>query len=296
MRRALVVLWLWVAVTPAVASPTETCVQVHTDVADVGQLRKLVELEVGRHPTHQIAAGACESYVRIELLKIGETRYVTGRINAQVPHREQVEGDDVAGAVEETLRVILHNDPVRLRGPRRRNWAQRQLDTLRTGRTAFGVEVFQVMAVDGDTGLQSLPGLGLSIRREVAEWQIGARLALAGRLDDTPERALTLDGGLQLGASWFFGDGDTALYVGPVAGLAFQRFEGPSAIDGRTTTFDALGFAAGGRAGVELLRTTRARLDLFAQVLVPVFTASDDEEGVVDGWYPTASVGVGLLL
>ncbi|MCA9545103.1 MAG: hypothetical protein KC613_11955 [Myxococcales bacterium] len=277
------------------ASPTDTCVQVRTDVADAEQLKKLVTVELDRHSTHKAVESNCLSYLRVELIEVAGVRYVTGRINTQVPHRERVEGDDLAAAVEETLAVLLHNDPVRLRGPRQQSWLRRQFATLRSGRTGFGLEAYQLVALDGDGGIESLPGLALHVRREVADWQIEAQLAVGLRIDEPRGRALTGHGGLKVGVRWYFGQGDTAFYLGTLAGLELQRFEGPSAIDGAPKSFSAIGFALGPRVGVELLRTARARLDLFGQVMLPAFAATDEDEGVVDGWFPTASLGVGAV-
>jgi hypothetical protein len=276
----------------ATASPTETCVKVHA-ATDVEALRKLVAVELDRHPTHRSTEGACQSHLRVELLTIGSERYVTVRINSQVPHREQVR-EDLATAVADALTVILHNDPVRLRGPRNPNWMRRQLDALRQGRTAAGAEIYQVgLWHEGE--VQSLPGVALTVRRELADWQLGARLGFATALGDTTGQAVARHGLLQLGVNWYFGDGDVATYVGTLAGMDYQQFEGVSAFDGRQKTYSKVGFAVGGRFGVELLRTTRGRLDLFGQVVLPAFSSTDEDEGVVDGWFPTGSLGVGML-
>lgn len=278
------------------ANHTPTCVEVETaGGVDAEAFKRLVATELDRHPTHRAVAADCVSFLRMELIEVAGVKHVTARINTQVPHREAVVGDDLAGAVEEVLAVALNNDPVRLRGPKGDDFLRRNLSALRNGRFGFGIEVFQVgLLLDG--GLQSAPGAAFHLRREVDAWQVSARLAVAWNPGMAGEDLRFLGGGgLQLGLSWFFGNGDIAPHIGAIAGLEHQRFHGPSGIDGRGRDYNQSGFAAGGRVGVEFLRTTKNRIDVFAQALLPAFVTHDDNEETVDAWLPTFTVGVGAV-
>ncbi|MCB9547219.1 MAG: hypothetical protein H6706_15415 [Myxococcales bacterium] len=296
MRPALLLAILLVGGAARAQGPTSTCVEVLGAPAELGDLRRLVMTELDRHPTHRAAEADCSSFLRVEVLVLAGSQYLTGRINTQVPHREVVEDGDIARAVERMLRVVLHNDPVRLRGPRDEGWLRAGIAALRGGRMVYGIEAFQLMApLDG--GLESMPGLAVMVRREVASWHLAARLSYAGRTAGAgPDLHLVGDLGLQLHLAWFLSpEADTAFYLGGVAGLDHQRFEGPSAIapDERHSA-SATAFALGLRLGVELFRTTTGRLDLYAQAMAPTGASTDEEEGVVDAWVPSVSLGAGI--
>lgn len=301
-RRAALVIALLALGCPTVGyaqSPTETCVEVVTQRADPDALKRLVLTELDRFPTHRSAEDNCGSYLRVEVIDLADGTYVTGRINTQVPHREKVAENDMAEAVERMLRIVLHNDPVRLRGPRSQNFIRRGLRALRTGVTLYGAELYQTTGLLEGEPL-GLPGVAVVVRRETTDWHLGARVAYAGRFDTPPTDALNMTGHLavQLQVMWHSSDlDDTSWYVGGVAGMDHQRFQGPAPGFGSEVqeSYSQTGLALGGRAGVELFRTTTGRLDLFTQLTVPVFVSHDEEGGVVDSWLPTLQVGAGML-
>lgn len=278
-------------------SPTETCVEVKTTREDAAAIRTLVETEIDRFPTHRSADADCGSYLRVEIIDLAGTTYVTGRINTQVPHREAVT-EDLATAIERMLRVVLHNDPVRLRGPRSDNVLRRGLQGLKNGSTYVGAEAFQSLGVL-DGALVSLPGIAAVVRREATDWHLAARLSFAHRLSDPPAGQLEMTARVGFGLQALsFSDplADTALYWGVELGMDHQRFAGPAPNygEGADEEFDQTGFAVGLRVGVEFFRTTTGRLDLFTQATVPIFWAHDEEGGVVDAYVPGLSFGAGL--
>ena len=273
--------------------------------SDGEELRRLVMDELDRHPTHRAAAsampekpGGCASHLRVELIEVVEGRYLTGRVADQVPHRERIEGEDLEGALVRLLTVVLHNDPVHLRGPRSESWLQSGLRSLKRGHTLWGAEAFQIGGwLDGRAA--TLPGLALTVRREVAHWHLGARFAYAGRLDEGSE-GLTLDHhvALQLQLTWFTAAAaDTSLHLDGLLGVEHQRFSGPAPGfgPGEHDQATATGLSLAGRLGVELFRTTSGRLDVFVQVALPAFVASDEVGAVVDTWFPTVGLGAGML-
>ncbi|MEZ4436174.1 MAG: hypothetical protein R3F65_27570 [bacterium] len=292
----------WLTCLPSMASaqsPTETCVEVDTTRPDREGIRRLVMTEIDRFRTHRSAEKDCGSFLRVEIIDLAGKSYVTGRINTQVPHREPVDGGDLAQAIERMLRVVLHNDPVRLRGPRSEGFIRRGLDALKHGETFYGAEVYETLApLDG--GFSALPGVAIQLRREATDWHLGARVAFAARLADPPAGQLTLTGRLGVGVQvMYFTDAlaDSSWYIGGELGVDHQRFTGPATAyaDGTDEDFAATTFAVGLRTGFELFRTTTGRLDLFLQATVPVTPSTDDEGGVVDAWTPGLSAGAGLL-
>jgi hypothetical protein len=251
--------------------------------------------ELDRHATHKSADSDCASYVRVELLTVGESQYLTGRINTQVPHRETVQDGNMARAVERMLRILLHNDPVRLRGPRRQNWLIAGLRNLKKGRMVYGAEAFQLVGlVDGD--VQSLAGIALNVRREVDTWQLGGRIHYAGKFGGVgPDLTLVGHLAVQFHLMWFtHPKGNTTFYFGAIAGLDHQRYEGPSGIDGGPSSTSASLFAVGGRMGIEMFRASSSRVDLFAQAMAPTGAATDDNDQVIDAWVPSVTAGLGI--
>ncbi|MCA9541607.1 MAG: hypothetical protein KC620_22065 [Myxococcales bacterium] len=294
----LALLALWPALAAA-QGPTSTCVEVRTARGDADALKRLVMTELDRFPTHRATEGDCGSYLRVEVIEVAEATYVTGRINTQVPHREAVEEGDLAHAIERMLRVVLHNDPVRLRGPRSGDWLRDAFRALKRGETFYGAEAYEV-ATWLDGGPTALGGVAVQLRREAYDWHLGARLAFAHQFSDTPadEVHLTSHLAIQLEAIWFPNPlADSAFYVGGVLGAEHQRFHGPAPGygEGVAEDYNQTGLSVGARAGFELFRTTTGRLDLFAQAMLPAFLTSDDEGKVVDAWLPTLSVGAGML-
>ena len=112
-------LLMMVAAGPA-AAQMRTCVRVEAGKTDPQALTKLVKSELDRHATHRAADEDCQGNLTVELLDLGGgERWVTGRINTQVPFREKVGADGIGPAVQRLLAVVLNNDPLILRAPNR---------------------------------------------------------------------------------------------------------------------------------------------------------------------------------
>src|SRR5688500_13291762 len=119
MGRILPILLVFLPRFAIAQVPTSTCVEVIGPEAEA--VRRLVISELDRHPTHRAADDGCVSFLRVELSQVGDARYVTGRVNTQVPHREPA-SDDLAEAIAQMLRIVLHSDPMRLEDPARVDW------------------------------------------------------------------------------------------------------------------------------------------------------------------------------
>jgi hypothetical protein len=285
----------------AAGARTRVCVQVRAPDGDAAPLRRLAISELNRHTTHQAVEAGCESVLGMELVAMGSERYLTGRLDDEVPHRETLAEGETAKAVERLLTVVLHNDPRRLHGPERDDWIGRtRAAFLRHGTTHFGLELYQTAALVGGE-LGALPSAALSARREVDRVHVGVRIGAASALDDArPALRLSQQFLAQLEiALYSSSETDTAWFGGFVGGLELQRYEGMVA-DGelgrRVASASAMGVSFGVRGGVELLRTSHVRFQLFAQFLTPTFAARDDQSSVVDQWTPTAALGVGVWL
>lgn len=275
---------------------TETCVELIADTDEVEALRRLVIDEMGRHPTHQVVEKNCPSHLRVELITFQGRRYLTGRINAQVPHRQEIEGDNYTKGIEDLLRVVLHHDPIRLRDPRHEGWLRSRLRVLKSGRTGVGVEFFQVGGrLEGE--LMSLPGVAVVGRREVGDWHLAGRIGFAMRVEPVERLSFIQQLSLQGQAAYYFSSGNVSPYVAGVFGVEDQRFRGPVHLAGEEGLDDyhKLGLSLGLRLGLEVFRLTATRFDLYLQGSAPLFTATDEEAYVIDAYFPTLSFGGGFI-
>lgn len=312
---ALVATLLLLAPAARAQAPSPTCVEVVTPRADAAGLLRLVRDEVDRHPSHRaVDTGAtppgeasdevCPTHLRVELIEVQEGRFVTARVNESVPHRERVEGEGDAGkalnaAIGRALTVVLHNDPVTLRGPSNEGWLGEKGRALRRrGENLFGAELHQTSAwVDGQ--VDSLPGMTLTARREIDDWHLGVRLSAAWEPGDTvydnAHLSLVVGGGVEV-AHFFDPLADTSFFVAGGLGLVVQRFTGPATYleTGARGAANKLLLEVGARAGVEMFRTADTRVDFFAHLSLPVMPSRDKDYGVVDQWVPSGGLGAGV--
>jgi hypothetical protein len=278
-----------------------TCVEIETAPGPTDPLARLIRDEIDRHPTHRAATTDCQGYLSIEVIDLGAEggKWITGRLDSQVPHRERIGSDGIAPAVERLLTILLHNDPLVLHGPQSTNWLMRQERALRLHSTThFGLEVYELAAPVG-APLATLPGVALSLRREIDQVSIGVRLAGAFNPGAEPATLnLHTQFDAQVEAAYYFRPVESvSLFAGLLVGLVYQRFEGPALLDGAGATGVSTsdGLAVGLRAGIEALRVADVRLLAFLDLEAPAFISRDPDHGVVDQWAPSASLGIGVL-
>lgn len=284
---------------PAVAQ-LRTCVRVEAGKTDPQALTKLVKSELDRHATHRAVDQDCQGYLTVELLDLGNgERWVTGRINTQVPFREKVGGDGIGPAVQRLLTVVLNNDPLILQGPESNTWLRRQGRALeRRSVMHFGAEIYQQGSLLGGA-FDSLSGVALVARREVSALHVGARVSGAfnpGARADQLHLDVQFDA--QIEAALYASPAEnTSLFGSALLGLSYMRFEGPATFDGpgATGTASSTGLSVGVRGGVETMRTADIHVLFFLQVTLPAFISGDPDHGVVDQWAPTAAAGAGIL-
>ncbi len=298
---ALLLLTLATSSTARAAIPT--CVEVVTGSGEDPALRRLVESELDRHRSHHAVPRDCVSYLRVELIELdaadGGGRFLTGRINQQVPQRVAVDRRGLEPALENLLTVVLHNDPVRLHGPERSGWLNDQSRAFVRGENYYGLETFELFT-PLSSNVQMLPGFALAARRETRAWYLGLRLESALNPNVVPEEqtlVLWFKGGIE-GAAFARPSATTTFYGSLLLGAEYQRFRGPAPLlgPGANGTAVALGFAPGVRGGLELFRAGELRATIFAQLSLPAFVSSDPDAGVVDEWLPTVAIGAGAIL
>jgi hypothetical protein len=278
-----------------------TCVEIASAPAPTDALLRLVRDEIDRHPTHRAATTDCQGYLSIELLDFGAEggKWLTGRLDTQVPSRERIGADGIPPAVERLLTIVLHNDPLVLRGPESTSWLMRQERAFRLHSTThYGLETYELVTPVG-APLGALPGVALALRREIDQVSIGVRLAGAFNPGAEPAAlALRMQFDAQVEAAFYFRPVESvSLFASALVGLVYQRFEGPAPLDGPGATGVATtdGLAVGLRAGIEALRTTDLRLVAFLDLEAPTFVSRDPDHQVVDQWAPSAALGIGVL-
>jgi hypothetical protein len=300
-RRALLAAALLMLFARPAAAQLRTCVHVEPGRTDREALVRLVKAEIDRHPTHRAAGNDCQGDLTVEIVDLGQgERWVTGRINTQVPHREKIEADGVGPAVQRLLTVVLNNDPLILQGPEANTWLNRQRRALeRRSVIHFGGELYELASRVG-SNFDFLPGAALMVRREVSALHIGARLGGAFNVGggDPARLRLHMQFDAQIeGALYASPEENTSLFASALVGLVHDRFQGPATLDGpgATGTATSSGLTLGARAGVETMRTTDVRVLVYLQVMLPAFRSRDPDHGVVDQWVPSAAIGAGLL-
>jgi hypothetical protein len=293
-----------VLVSSSAWARVRVCVHFASNRAEAGDVRRFVMTEIDRHPTHQAVEQDCESHVTVELVQlggdVGGERYVTGRLDGEVPHREPVTATGVAKAVERLVTVILHNDPRKLYGPERDDWIGRtRAAFLQRGTTHFGLELGQTLAFVGGE-LEMLPGAAVSARREIDRFHIGVRVGGAVALNEQrPVLRLSHQFLAQIELALFSSaDATTAWFGALVGGLEYQRYEGviASAPERRVESAAMMGFSIGARTGVEILRASNLRFQFFCQFLAPTFPARDEDRTLVNQWTPTGTLGIAAWL
>src|SRR5262252_6896346 len=188
-RSALIAAALLLLLARSAAAQMRTCVHTEPGKSDGDALARLVKAEIDRHPTHRAASDDCQAYLTVEIIDLGQgEQWVTGRINTQVPHRERIGADGIGPAVQRLLTVVLANDPLILQGPEANTWLNRQRRALeRRSAMHYGGEVYELVSRVGGS-FDTLPGVALTLRREVSALHVGARLGGAFNPGNEPDR------------------------------------------------------------------------------------------------------------
>jgi hypothetical protein len=289
MRIAAIIGLVLLALPARAATPL--CLEVQGEEPGV---RKLVEDELLHHPSHHVVTEGCVSQLRVELFTVGGTRYLTVRINQEVPVRFAVKSaKDLEDKLSEAIGQVLQHDPVYLAEDISHLSAVLRASTnlVRRGINRYRLELFGLVGGGPHINFVSATGGAFTVARGFEHLQICASLRAAGSpasLDkDVVLRALAgLDLGFQYEVS---ARSATTFYLGPMLGLHFVRFEGPG-----EPPVDTLLLSVALRTGVRFLRYYGFDLDLFAQVHVPLYQTRDPDSKLLNDWTPYAIAGLGV--
>jgi hypothetical protein len=180
VRLALVIALALGPVTARAATPL--CLEVRAD-ADAAGVRKLVEDELMHHPTHRLVAAGCASQLAVELFSVAGTRYLTARVNQEVPVRFAVKGArELEERLADALRQVLGNDPVYLAEDLSRLNAVWRSGTnlLVHGNNRYRLELFELVLGSSGVNAMFASGGAFTVARGLDHVQVFARLELAG--------------------------------------------------------------------------------------------------------------------
>src|SRR5581483_2451850 len=297
MRRALATVTLLALAHAPARAATPLCLDARAD-ADAENFRKLVEDELAHHPSHQLVATGCASRLTVELFSVAGGRYLTARVNQEVPVRFSIKAPhDVEEKLSEGLRQVLKHDPVYLAEDLSRMNAvwRAGANVVRHGTNRSRLELLEVMGSGGRNAVFA-SGAAFTVARGIDHLQVFARLEAAGSPSSLRDGAVVLRvlAGGDLGVLWeVSARANTTFYVGPGVGLHYARFEGTQN-GAAATPANAVLFSVALRAGVRALRFYGFDVDLFAQVHLPLYKTNDPDSPLVDAYTPYAMAGVGV--
>jgi hypothetical protein len=293
--RVGLVVWL---LCGAARAALRTCVDVQVSGTSEPGVLRLVELELDRFPSHVRVEQGCSARLTVEVMDVGGERVLTARVDGEVPFRTEVHRGELVKAVAEALRVVLHNDPRDLRGPRDRGWLGERVAELRLeGQGYYGLEFAQTMALVGGE-VQSLAGATVTARREAGRFALGVRVSGASSFNPGAQHLELTQQFLAHVELIAYSNASEpyACFAALTGGFELQRFRGPSPWDDAPGlhTAQASGLSATVSVGIELFRLHDMRAASFVQADFPVFASRDIDDGVVDQWTPSTALGVGV--
>lgn len=300
----LLVLGAWVFSPARARAAVALCVDVKAGLAEQAGFEKLLRSELGRHPSHRVVATGCDSHLQAELFWLGKARYLTLRIDQEVPLRYALQSErDLDARLAEGVSRVLNSDPAYLaEDPSRLSAGERATRAVLVhGSNSYRLAFFEA-AARTDTGLAFAPGLGFEVARGSGHYAVFARTAVAynfPRVRDD-QRALNVLGQAEVGALYELSPrAPTSAYVGLGAGALVLRFAGrvdpaePKSIDNVTTT----GAMLSARIGVRFLRIYDFDLDAFAAFVAPLFASKNPDSelfGAGGAYTPIAQFGLGV--
>jgi hypothetical protein len=295
-------LWAMVAAPGTLLAATRLCVEVRADPKNQEALTRLVQDELGHHPTHQVVEADCPSKLQLELFVIEGVTYLTARINQEVPVRYNFKrADELSGYVTDAVAQVLSHDPVYLVDDITHYSAVQRAahSVLKRGHNSWRLELFQGIG-RGEGNAAFAPGGAISMSRGADHWQVFARVYFAGwpGAATGADRVLQVYTGADAGLTYEFSAlSSFSFYVSAGLGVQYLRYQGrvdpndPQSQDYRNDFGPSLSM----RLGARFLRLYDFDCDLFVAGYLPMFPADVDTR--LGTFYPPslqAGLGVGF--
>lgn len=283
------------------AAEIPLCLDVRAPATEADGLRRLVRVEVDRHPSHRVVSSDCRSSLAVELFDAAGARYLTAQIDHEVPVRFVIKDPiELGERVSEAVKLCLHNDPVYLTEDiTHYDKLQRLGHSIGVrGRTTFRMELFEAVS-RAETNAVFSPGVAFGVTRGSGYWQVLGRGYLGGWPASAPrtERALQAIAGADGGLTFEpLEKAFASPYVSACLGVQYLRFVGrEQPMDTRVAFVNHLGLSASARLGVRFFRWNHFDLDLFAQGYLPFFVTKDVDGSLFgEGGLYTPSLQLGL--
>jgi len=293
-----------VVVTASAQASVALCVTARTEAAEQAGFEKLVRSEVERHPSHRIAEKDCESRLVVEVFRTEGTRYLTVQLDGEVPDRATLaKPEELAQKLSDAVTAVLGNDPMYLaKDPDKYSAMERaSRSVLVRGMNTYRLELFETL-MRTDKNIAFAPGLAIGFARGADQWQVQARLHLAGSPSaiSGTERALRVAAGMDAGVIYEASRrAPTSGYVGTGVGLALYRVEGlvDASDPNSAAVVDTVGATVHLRAGVRFLRIFDFDADAFVQANLPLFTTKETDNllfGDSGIYTPSLQIGMGV--
>jgi len=291
MRGALVMVIALAGSAARAAVPL--CVEVHAD-SDEPAFQKLVADELRHHPTHQVVSEGCRSRLVVELFTVAGVRYLTARVDREVPVRFAVKSaHEVDDKLSEALRQVLQHDPVYLSEDlSHMNAVMRAgANVARNGSNRYRVELVEVIGSGGRNAVFA-SGAAVEVARGIDHVQVLARLEAAGAPHSLGDAvSLRVLAGAEVGCMWeASARANPTFYIGAGVALHYVRFEDSSGAPPANTVL----FSVAVRTGFRFLRYYGFDVDLFGQVHLPLYKSYDPDSTVIDAYTPYAIAGLGV--
>jgi hypothetical protein len=297
-------LLLLLVAPPSAQAKVTVCVSFHGPSLKSPQgYQRLLESELRHHPTHMVVGQGCSARLQVEYIQLDGTGYLTGRLRGGVPHRLKVARvQDIPAALKEMVAFLLKHEPVYLVENLASSGllARPKQTVLKHGRSFFGVELYQLLLWARGT-MSPLAGVAFRFRRATDRWFLGARAEFAYRPAPLPG---DLEGNLfrMYGAAQvevglnLLPDAMVTPYVSGLAGVAWYNVHGPVDHQGQTVRDDLTSalFAVSLRVGLELLRHSKTRLDIFAMLNIPLHKTRNVDSLVINAYTPSVQLGCGI--
>jgi hypothetical protein len=296
-----ILIFMLAALSPTFARvATRLCVKIAADAQDRDGLHKLVLDELAHHPSHQVVDQDCQSLLSVDLFELRKKRYLTARINREVPVRYDVgDASELSEKVSQAIAQVLSHDPVYLSDDITHYSAIRRAaySILKRGHNIWRLELFQGIGNGGDN-VAFAPGAAVAVTRGADNWQVFPRIFFSGwpAAARGSETVLQVAVGADIGLTYeFSARSNFSFYVSAGLGLEYLRFEGrlnpedPQSLDQRNDfgpTFSV-------RLGMRMFRIYDFDCDLFVAGYLPMFPA--DADTLLGRFYsPTMQAGLGV--
>ncbi|MCP4679572.1 MAG: hypothetical protein GY854_29590 [Deltaproteobacteria bacterium] len=282
----------------------DVCVVVSSDDEDKQGFTKLVLSELGRHPSHRVVKENCRSNLSVDLFRVGTKRFLTARIDKEVPIRYEIAGDnELSKKLKDALTLVLGNDPAHLAEDiGRYSLMQRASHSiLKRGTNIWRFELYQTLSRGGGHVLYA-PGGAIAVTRGADNWQVLARIYFAGRPGalESFDPILRISTGGDVGITYEFSAASaTTFYLSAGAGVQYLRHEGRVEYEGDASQehINEVGAILFARAGLRFLRLYDFDCDVFVTGYLPLFNTNEPDSllfGDKGLYTPSIQVGMGV--